>query len=646
VRKVAGELAGAAPKDQPKLEAQRKQHLQEVLKALTRGIMLADAKTAPQSLDDARYILATGYLMAGDLYRAAVAGEDLGRSRPPGKHSAQAAGYALEAYATILQRDNADGNRRRLKDLAGYILSPAMQKTWGSEPVSNVARYQLAMLFNKDNDYRQAIAQLEKLTPDYTGFIYAQGQLVFIAEEARDKAKTDADKNGFVAAARKAILRIPNLPSDADPTTAAMFFFARLELARFYYADAAQALERKDLPKAEAAYLAMEKFLTGLKATLDKTPITLSSDSRDKLEFSMKVMSEYTRLGQADLDYRKGNYDKVLRTTEPVVAAVEKLKSDGKSPIRLKDYQVTGDVLTLALRANVQKGNTARAEQILGYLNRLAGEEGAGVAETTNVLRSLIGDLQIQVRDLKKANDTAKLKATVINFSAFIDKLADKKGQGLDIKDVMFLATCYSSLEEYAKAANLYAKIGPPKFLDNDKLSEEEEKEVANYWYLQIQYAKALRLSSQGKEDLAKAKKVLDNLARHKNARLQLYGEVEQIHILQDAGLYGFAMKGWAKIMNNPTIKTKLGDDASLKEMYFNAYYENTWCLYKYSQTPKVSAEGREKKYLAPAANYIVKLERSSNQEGWQIVGSRFRQLLSNEPKLKYAYDELKAKAK
>ncbi len=58
---------------------------------------------------------------------------------------------------------------------------------------------------------------------------------------------------------------------------------------------------------------------------------------------------------------------------------------------------------------------------------------------------------------------------------------------------------------------------------------------------------------------MAKAKKVLDNLARHKNARLQLYAEVEQIHILQDAGLFGYAMKGWAKIMNNPSVKGQIG---------------------------------------------------------------------------------------
>ena len=102
------------------------------------------------------------------------------------------------------------------------------------------------------------------------------------------------------------------------------------------------------------------------------------------------------------------------------------------------------------------------------------------MAETSGVLHSLIGDLGAYIKDLKMANDPAKLRATVKNFSAFIDDVAlallAKKDKGLDLKDTMFLAKCYASLEEYAKAANLYAKIPPPKFLDKDNLKEEEEK--------------------------------------------------------------------------------------------------------------------------------------------------------------------------
>src|SRR5262249_12283718 len=149
--------------------------------------------------------------------------------------------------------------------------------------------------------------------------------------------------------------------------------------------------------------------------------------------------------GLAEIDYRKGNYDQGLTSTEADVPLQDKKKGDGKAPIRIKDFDVTGDVLGLALRADVQKRNTLRAKQILGYLRRLAGE-GQGAAEPTTVPRSLIGDLQVQVRELKKSGDKAKLDTTIKNFSAFIDDLANKKeGKGgLQLKDVMFLATCYS----------------------------------------------------------------------------------------------------------------------------------------------------------------------------------------------------------
>ncbi len=129
---------------------------------------------------------------------------------------------------------------------------------------------------------------------------------------------------------------------------------------------------------------------------------------------------------------------------------------------------------------------------------------------------------------MQRTSDTERLKSTVKNFSAFIDKLAAKDEKGFDTKTIKFLATCYSSLEEYSKAAGLYAKIPEPKALNKDKLSPEDEKEITTYWYMRIQYAKALRLSAKSKTDLAQAKKILDDMQKHKYARLQIYGDVEQ----------------------------------------------------------------------------------------------------------------------
>src|SRR5262249_46932762 len=159
-------------------------------------------------------------------------------------------------------------------------------------------------------------------------------QLVFMAEEAREKAKTDEEKNAYADVARKAVLRIPNLPPDADPNTAAMYFFAQLELPKFYYADAAAALQTNDLRQADSLYKAMEKSVADTKAKLAQAPAKLSKETRDKLDFSIEVLGKYVRLGLAGLDYRRGEYDKVLKDTAPVEAAIEQRKGDGKGPIR------------------------------------------------------------------------------------------------------------------------------------------------------------------------------------------------------------------------------------------------------------------------------------------------------------------------
>jgi hypothetical protein len=650
LKKLNAEIAKAGPLEQEKLAAQRKKNLHEVVKALTRAIALAEAKTPAADLAEARFLLVVTYLLSGDPYRAAVAGDALGRSQPPSKRSGQAAGYAIEAYVNILQGEHDDSSRQHLKSLMEFVLSSEMQKSWAAEQVTDVARYQLAMLYNKDGDVKRAIAQLEKLSPDYRGYVFAQAQLVLLAQAAREKAEAEKDKKAFAHAARTALARIPNLPGDADANTGGLYFRAQLEWPQFLYNDAGLALEKKDLAGAEKLYHQMSKFVADLKHKLEKSPVKLSSDTRASTEFATQVWAKWANLGLADVDYRKGNYDKVLATTDKTVADVAKAKGDGKSPIRIRDYQVTGNLLGLALRANVQKGNIAKAEQILGCLDRLTGEEG-GVIEANNVLGSLIGDLQAQIKELKRTNDSDRLKSTVKNFSSFIDKLAAKNEKGFDTKTIKFLATCYSSLEEYSKAAGLYAKIPEPKALAKDKLSPDDEKDITTYWYLRIQYAKALRLSAKSKTDLGQAKKVLDDLQKHKYARLQIYGDVEQFHILEDSAkfgnpLYGTAMKGWAGIMNNSALKARMADEPNLKELYFTAYYQNVWCLYQLSQTEKVVAAGKEKSYLTTAANHIVRLEKTPGQEGWQIVGHRFRELLNSELKLRDEYEILKRNAK
>jgi hypothetical protein len=646
VKKVVDQLDQAKSKEEAdKLEKQRKDHFKNLTRALSRALSLADNRVAPTKLDDARYHLVVAYLMSGDMHRTAIAGEVMCKVSPPTKNSPLAAGYAIEAYANIFSRDSTDNNRARLRQLAEFVLSPENQKHWANESVTGVAHYQLAMLNNKEDKYQEAIAHLQKLPKNYSGYLFGQGQLIFIALEARDKTQKPEEKKALQDLARKTIASLPKLPANIDTSSATMYFHAQVEEAKFLYAEGAELLQKSDTAKALQKYQQMAQFVDGINKELQTPTLKLPDDTKSKLGFFLGTMSKYARLGMADVEYRAGNYDKVLAAdlTGSVVDMVKKEAAKG-GVIRLEDFQVTGEILGLALRANVQKGKVDEAKLILKSLENLKGPEDSALADSTGVLRNLVVELQVQIRDLQKAGNQEKLKKTVANFSEFLDALvkqSDKKG--LDKSDLFFLARCYDSLDQHEKAAKLYARYPTPKFLDvekkeKEKFTDEEEKELNTYWYVQVMQARQMRLAKKINE----SKKLLEFLMGHKNARQQLLAEKEQNHLLEDSGVYGTAITRWSSFMNNPSLKSKLGNDAPSKEMYFEAYYHLTYCWYKYSQTEKVVAAGKDAQFLGKAAEYIIRLETASNPEGWQIVGHKFRTLMETEKLLQDAYKRQK----
>jgi hypothetical protein len=648
-------------KDPDKQEKEARKRLRVVIEAFMRALSLADGKTSAAKVGEARFFVALAFKESGDLHRAAVAGEALARLQPTQKFAPTAAGYAIQAYAELLARDQGGGNRERLLELATYILQD-QQKLWQADPVTPVARYHLGMLYGREGSFKEAVGLLEQLSPDYSGFTYAQGQLVFLALEARNKSTDDGEKKFFQAKALAALDRIPRLPANADPTTTAMFFFARMEKAKWLYSEATQEAIKNDLTKAAAKYKEMAAFNQDLQAQYNKLPFKLSKDTAEKLTFTMKVLEKYNRLGLADLEYRAGNYDKVL-APGLAGAAVEEVKKLGQQagPIRMKDFKVAGDLLGLALRSYVQIGKIDDARAALKLLERLTGVEGEVRADPTEVLRALVQELEIQVRALQKANDTAKLKVTVTNFSAFVDELAKNPGKtALKPADYFFLARCYDSIAQHCKAAELYGKVAMPKFLDrvankNDKkplFTEEEEKEVQTYWYSQVQYAKQLRQCPENKKaNLDLADRALNRLLSHANARGHLLAEKEKLYLLEERGLFGRAITAWGKFMANPSLKKP--DDPSAKETYYDAYYHYVYCTFKYSQGKGVKGTTKEKAALRRAADYMLRMENIKNAanpaesgEGWQILGPRFRELMEAEPSLRVQYEDLKKKAK
>src|SRR5262249_48833969 len=150
---------------------------------------------------------------------------------------------------------------------------------------------------------------------------------------------------------------------------------------------------------------------------------------------------------------------KVLAATAATLAEVRKLDQKKTGPIPLKEYRQVGEILALRLRANVQLGKVKEAlAEDLPLLRRLTPVDGLN-ADPTAVLRTMVRELDLQVKELKKKGDAAKLKVTVNNFSLFLDELSKeldqlkKQAQGekaeLYRQTLTFLGNSYASLSQH-----------------------------------------------------------------------------------------------------------------------------------------------------------------------------------------------------
>ncbi|MCS7046556.1 MAG: hypothetical protein NZO58_09395, partial [Gemmataceae bacterium] len=683
----------------------KKQHLHEAVRALTKALNLATSSTLLQKIDEARTLLIQAHYNSGDLERAAIAAEALGRTRPPTKGASYGIGVAFRAYDEIAARDDNPSLRERVRDLAEYVLSPEGQKAWANDVITSIAHHRLAMYYRDKKDIPTSLAHFEKIADDCGFSIYALGQMIFTAIGAAkdtDAKWTESERKEFRRKARAAIQRLPNtLPPEADASTAVMYFHARMEEAKFLYADAAVDMKAGTLAFAAAKYRDMENWVNKHYEMFKKLPPKfISEKNANELTTLMTVLDKYAKLGLADVDYRLGNYDKVLSfgLVGPVLAELrEQAKKEGK--ITVKDHAVTTEVVTLALRTYVQKRDLDNAKLFFDILQRLTPESGVEEVDTLVVMFGIFKDVQDHLEALQKKGDQAKYQETLENYSkfygSFLDSVVDQlsKKPRAEPREYVFLANAYMALKQPKKAAETFEKAAVPKVISdldeemrqkkvvpseqeiakrkeqwiddalrkhkdfkantdnpddkarNDALraaiAEEQASQRREYWYLQIQYAKALKEN----KEFNKAYRVLDRLVRHPLGEYHIVAETVKNEILEDDGKYGAAIKGWQELLqrlNNAARNDKTGQ---LKKIYFDTYFNHVRSWYKYSQAPTIKDDKRELA-LNTAARYIVLLENAKNPEGWQMVRERFMELLDAEPVLKKAYEKQKEAAK
>ena len=670
---TAQKIDNASQADVAKLKDERKKHLKDVITSINKALALATSKTPVQKVDDARFYLCGAYIAYGDPYRAAIVAESLGRVRPLTRRSPEGAATALATYAALQNQQPDDlVIRRRLQDMAHFVLS-AENKAWATESVASVANYHLAMAAKRDNKIEDAIGYLEKLAPDFTDYIYTQGQVVFLAQSARERVGEDKKKQHiYIDVAKKAVGRMPKLnPKNESSHVIAMYFFAKLEMPKFLYAEAMEMMNASQDLKAIQKCTEMAKAARDLQSEFESVlpfpkerakeePVPngrVTDDTHEQIQFSIQVMLRYSDLGIANINMNGislDRFDKVIASTKNVVDQIlaEAKAKKADEPLKKKDYRVIADILGLALRANVQKGDVNQGKAILEVLKRLTDPEGN--SQGSKIVTTLLNDIAAQIRTMKQNKQDTQLQQTKKHYSGFLDEIAKEyDARGYDNASANMLGHAFLSLEFPCKAAGLFAKIKPPADLDKGikkkpKETEEEtkkrqewEEEITRYWGLQIEYIRALR-ACKDKESNKTAEAAIVKVLTHPNGKFQLQASMERNFMFEEQQKYREAYGEWGKILKNPSLTNRL-NDPEVQKIFFRAYFHSAKTLYKIALYD--AAIKAPDKLIEAAALQFIKLETGS-KDGWKIVEPMFQDLLkeSDSGKLKKAYELLKQK--
>jgi hypothetical protein len=647
LNELTTKLAKAKPEEREALEAQRKQQAAACVAVYERALRLAGPATALARLAEARYLLASCHAAHGELPKALEVSESLARAEPPTRWSADAAALALKVAAILLSRDKTPELRKKVSQLARFVLLERKAE-WEAEPVTEVAHYQVALLEVADKHYYEAIDALERLSPDFPHYLYARCQLAYLLGMLRKTAANAADRYQFGQRALEVLKELPALPADADPELVALFFSAQIEHGNLLFETGADLLDAGQVPQAVKVFTLLI-FRAGQWQQLAKSAGGLDKTAARKLTTALADVKVLGELGLAQAEYRTGDFDKVLRDTAAAVKDVLAKAGDDSvaEPIKVSDARLTGNLLGVALRAHVQKGNVAEARQLVLVLRRLTDDRGTEPVGP-EVLSRIVHELKMQLRDQRKAGAKESLEATISRFSVFLEALGKVGDKGLlaDRSFVQFLALCYASLDKHAEAAKLFAQVTEPKFDAKKKLTDADRAALQEYWAVQGEYGRSLRLSKQ----YTQARQVLERVLKAPLAPGKFQAEKELIHLLEDEGQFGRALTAWSDYLDNPVLlravtdsKTKLSERQYARELYFDGYYHFIWCHFKFGQTHKV--EAKRKEYVARAAALIVGLETNKNRDGWELIGERLRALAAAEPALQAACEELRKKS-
>jgi hypothetical protein len=634
-------------------ETERMVHLRRSIAAMQRGLSLANRSVPAKEVVDAQVMLAYLFLAAGDSFSAAVMGEYVGRTHLQTSRGAQAAAYAVTAWARITGNSRAGSappeevasDEKHLRDLAAF-----MQATWPDDPATDAAKFQLGLLEYDARHFIPAFRLFIGIRPTFPGYADALYRASLAVRAASDKECAEAATTKLAMRAqvieglRK--LRMAGPGSVADHAVAV--FQAKLELGNLL-------LSGDPSP-------AMFDEVTALATTLQSALPTLLGEkhpSRAQIDAEIERLATIALIRQASLLAKTEKYEQALALLQPAIKALNQAMKDQK-PLSesAKSWQtvqqsVRRELALAALRAAV---NADRAEQVkvaLECMQRLT--PGDNLDTVHQSLLRVVIDLKQDLDVAKMRHDTAREQRIQTGLTNLLSQL--NKPREMTIEERVFLAQAYSAIDRHQRAAELLAAVPAPK--------EDDIERVNNYRFARLGLAREYRLGKDFTQAKRTLREILGTQAKPGWGQDNFDVRKEMVLVMKDEGNHAGAARMAVEMQNRllpmaqeydrkaARVKVLRADSAltavqelnqieqevqrlrPLRERFFEFYLLELKCI---ADGAVKLNEVKSKAALERLAVRIAKIEQINSDLGSDAVREQFREFIEANSVVKGKY--------
>ena len=365
--------------------------------------------------------LVRAYLLADRPHQAAVLGEHLARTLPPGGPAARAGQLAVTGYLNAAGKLSPDEAEAKAVDQNHALAVAAfLDKTLPTDPSTDLARMQAAEVKLAGGDPLAAFDLLAKVSPASPLAVRArlrEGAAAYaLLSPADGSDPPPADQRAKVLQrAVRDLTALPEPPTSLPAADARLAVKLGLQVAELHLLD-----KPAGLPKAEAAAAAAASRAS--KFT-DLTPA-------DKQAFAFQAEHVRARAvyAQAAPLFQQGKYPEASAKLAPLLDAIKKdgPAAKGTQDPAVKTAAVALDefrrdrLVVLGLQARVREKAVDKAGELLALLKTLGGSLDASVG----AVEALVAGVKPQLDQLRKDGKGEDADTLAAGVAGLLDKLA------------------------------------------------------------------------------------------------------------------------------------------------------------------------------------------------------------------------------